>query len=143
MFRNALLILHLMAIALGTGMSFSNFINAGLASREEGERFKALGLQRKTVSQIGDGVIAVIWLTGLALVWLKWSETGFVGSGWFYAKLAVVVALTASHGMARRIGGELARTGNRALLSQVRLCAAGVWLSALVAIALAVMAFRG
>ncbi len=91
MSRNALLIVHLMAIALGTGMSFSNFINAGLATREEGERFKALGLQRKTVSQIGDGVITIIWLTGLALVWLRWSEPGLVWSGWFYAKLAVVV----------------------------------------------------
>jgi uncharacterized membrane protein len=138
MFRNALLVVHLMAIAMGTGMSFSNFINTGLAVREEGERFKALGLQRKTLSQIGDGVIALIWITGLALFWLH----GPIGSGWFHAKLGMVAVLTASHIMARRTGGELARTGNRALLVRLRFFTAGVWLSALLAIALAVMAFE-
>ena len=138
MFRNALLVVHIMAIAMGTGMSFANFINTGLAAREEGERFKALGLQRKTLSQFGDGVIGLIWITGLALYWLH----GSVGSGWFHAKLAMVVALTVSHGMARHTGGELARTGNRALLSRLRLFAAGVWLSALLAITFAVMAFE-
>lgn len=138
MFRNGILILHLMAIAMGTGMSFSNFVNTGLAAREEGERFKALGLQRKTISQLGDGVITLIWITGLALLWLH----GFPASGWFHAKLAMVVTLTASHAMARRTGGELVRTGNRALLARLRLFAAGVWLSALLAILLAVMAFE-
>ena len=138
MFRNGLLILHLMAIALGTGMSFSNFINAGLSAREEGERFKALGLQRKTIAQLGDGVITIIWITGVGLWWLH----GPVSSGWFHAKLVMVVALTASHFLARHSGGELARTGNRAALGRVRLFAAGVWLSALLAITFAVMAFE-
>jgi putative membrane protein len=138
MFRNGLLILHLMAIAMGTGMSFSNFINTRLAAGEEGERFKALGLQRKTIAQLGDGIITLIWVTGLALWWLQ----GSIGSGWFHAKLAFVVALTVFHGLARRTGGELARTGERTLLGRLRLYAMGVWLSALAAILLAVLAFE-
>jgi len=128
-----------MLIAMGTGMSFSNLVNLRLSQGEQGERFKALGLQRKTVSQIGDGVIALIWVTGLLLVWLI---GGMPQSGWFHAKLAFVVLLTAAHFMARRTGGEMARTGNLSLMPRIQLFVGAVWVSALAAILLAVLAFH-
>jgi uncharacterized membrane protein len=135
----ALLILHIMVIALGTGMSFSNLVNTHLAQGKTGEMAKGLGMQRMTISRIGDAVIALIWLTGLLLLWLR----GGVADPYFHAKLAFVVLLTISHGMARRTGGQMARAGNLALLPRLQLFIAGVFVSALASILFAMLAFHG
>jgi uncharacterized membrane protein len=124
-------------------MSFSNLVNVRLSHGEQGERFKALGVQRRVVAQIGDGIIALIWLTGIALIFATDSRSALVSNGWFQAKLAFVVLLTLNHFMARRTGGVMARSGNAALLPRVQMFIGGVWLSAVVAICLAVLAFPG
>ena len=135
--RSVLLAAHFILIALGTGMSFSQLVNIALAKSQSGEMAKGLGLQRRTITRIGDGVIALIWASGLAL----YANIGSVGSGWFHAKLAFVVVLTVSHVMARRTGGEMLRTGNAALLAKLNLFVAGVFGSAVLAIIFAVLAF--
>jgi hypothetical protein len=131
-----------MLIAMGTGMSFSNLVNLRLSMREQGERFKALGLQRRTIAQIGDGVIALIWLTGIALFLIN-DRAVLVANGWFQAKLAFVVLLTVNHFLARRTAGILAASGDLSLLPRLQIFVGGVWLSALLAICLAVLAFPG
>ena len=136
-----LLIAHLIVIAMGTGMSFSNFVNVRLAAGQSGDITKGLALQRRSIAQIGDGVIALIWLTGIALVWIGIARGSFEASGAFYAKIAFVVALTVCHGLARRTGKQHGRTGEPALLARLGLFIGGVWLSALAAIILAVVAF--
>ena len=141
--QNLLLMAHLIVIAIGTGMSFANYINIRVAEGEQGDRFAALAYLRRTIGQIGDVIIALIWVTGVVLVWNRIALGLYEPSGWFYAKLAFVALLTACHVMARRTGGELARTGDRArLYPRIELFASGVWLSALAAIMLAVMAFE-
>jgi uncharacterized membrane protein len=140
--RQFLLIVHIMLIAMGTGMSFSNLVNLRLSMREQGERFKALGLQRRTIAQIGDGVIALIWLTGIALFLIN-DRAALVANGWFQAKLAFVVLLTVNHFLARRTAGILASSGDLSLLPRLQIFVGGVWLSALLAICLAVLAFPG
>jgi hypothetical protein len=134
-----MLIMHLAFMGLGIGMSCSNFVNTRLAAGKTGDIAKGLGLQRRTIASIGDSVITAIWLSGFLLLQLR----GWEGlNGWFYAKLGFVILLTLSHIMARRTGAEMMRTGNGALLPRVSLYIAGVWVSALAAIALAVLAFE-
>ena len=135
--RQALLSAHLILIALGTGMSFSQLVNIALAKTQSGDMAKGLGLQRRTITKIADMVIALIWVSGLAL----YANSGGVGSGWFHAKLAFVIALTASHFMARRTGGEMMRAGNAALIGKLNMFVAGVFGSAILAIICAVLAF--
>src|SRR4051812_22973641 len=104
--EQAVLSLHLMLIAIGTGASFSNLVNVRLARSQGQEAARGLAIQRRTISQIGDGVITLIWLTGLVLLWMRpatWSP-------WLWAKIAVVVVLTLCHALVRRTGGEVART---------------------------------
>jgi uncharacterized membrane protein len=137
-----LLAAHLILIAMGTGMSFSNLVNVRLARGETGERFKALAAQRRIIAQIGDGVIALIWLTGIALLYAT-DPRALASNGWFQAKLAFVVLLTLNHFLARRMAGTMARTGDPSLLPRLEMFIGGVWLSALVAICLAVLAFSG
>lgn len=52
----------------------------------------------------------LVWLLGLALVWI----TGAWAQGWFHAKLALVLGLSAYHGWLIGYGGKLA-AGKRAL----------------------------
>jgi uncharacterized membrane protein len=140
--RQFLLMLHLVLIAMGTGMSFSNLVNVRLSRKQHGDGFKALGLQRLTIARFGDGVIALIWLSGIAL-FLATDTRSLAANGWFQAKLAFVILLTLNHFMARRTAGALAATGNVELLARLHMFIGGVWLSAMIAICLAVMAFPG
>ena len=134
-----MLIMHLAFMGLGIGMSCSNFVNTRLAAGKTGDIAIGLGLQRRTIANIGDSVIAAIWLSGFLLLQMQnWEGL----NGWFYAKMVFVVLLTLSHIMARRTGAEMMRSGNGALLSRVSMYIAGVWVSALVALALAVLAFE-
>ena len=133
-----MLIMHLTFMGLGIGMSCSNFVNTRLAAGQAGDIAKGLALQRRTIASIGDSIIAAIWLSGFLLLQLR----GWEGlNAWFYAKITFVVLLTLSHIMARRTGAEMMRSGNGALLARLSLYIAGVWLSALAALALAVLAF--
>ena len=133
-----MLIMHLAFMALGIGLSCSNFVNTRLAAGQTGDVARGLGLQRRTVASIGDTVITAIWLSGFLLLQLR----GWEGlNSWFYAKITFVVLLTLSHIMGRRTGAEMMRTGNGTLLARVSLYTAGVWVSALAALALAVLAF--
>ena len=138
-----LLMTHLVLIAMGTGMSFSNLVNVRLSFGEQGERLKALGLQRRVIAQTGDGVITLIWVTVIGLMFTADAPGALVANGWFQAKFAFVVLLTLNHFMARRTAGLLARSGDTALLPRLQMFVAGVWLSAVVAICLAVLAFGG
>ena len=134
-----MLIMHLAFMGLGIGMSCSNFVNTRLAAGQTGDIAKGLGLQRRTIASIGDSIIAAIWLSGFLLLQLR----GWEGlNTWFHAKMAFVVLLTVSHIMARRTGAEMMRSGNGAALWRLSLYVAGVWVSALIALALAVIAFN-
>jgi uncharacterized membrane protein SirB2 len=140
--RTVLLIAHLMAIAVGTGMSLGNYVNLRHAASEAGDRAAALAGLRRTIGRIGDVVILLIWASGLALLWAWMAQGASAPGGWFHAKLAFVVLLTVCHGLARHTSGRMAKSGNAALLGRVELFVAGVWISALASILLAVLAFN-
>ena len=135
--ERTILALHLMLIAMGTGMSFSNLVNARLAIAKGGEFAKGLALQRRTIAQIGDGVIALIWVSGLAppLAHALHPECLALRQD------RLCDFIDGLSRLARRTAGEMMRTGDMSLLPRLRNFIAGVWLCALIAIALAVIAF--
>ncbi len=136
--RQFVLTSHIICIALGTGMSFSNLVNVFLAQGRKGDFAMALALQRRTIARIGDGVLAFIWISGLTLLWLAgWPLTLLIG-----LKIAAVVLLTGNHVMARRTAGIMFRTKNPALLNRLGIFIGGVFLWAVVAIVLAVFGFE-
>ena len=138
--KTILLIAHLIAIATGTGMSIANYINIRIAAGEKGERREALAFLRRTIARIADVVILAIWITGIGL-WLNLPPTDELNS-WFVVKIAFVVLLTLCHGMARMTAGRMMRTRDQSLYPRMELFVSGVWISALAAIILAVLAFE-
>ena len=135
-----LLIAHLIAIAAGTGMSISNYINIRIAAGEKGDRRASLVYLRRTLARIADVVLLAVWITGLGL-WaiLPPSEEP---NSWMHLLLAVAVFMTFCHIMARITAGRMAVTGNDLLYPRMELFVSGVWMSQLAAIILAVLAFE-
>ena len=73
--------------------------------------------ERKLLKIILAPSMGMVWLLGIALA----VSTGAWGQGWFYAKLALVVALSGYHGYLRGYADKLAK-GERALTGrQLRL----------------------
>ena len=138
--KTILLIAHLIAIATGTGMSIANYINIRIAAGEKGERREALAFLRRILARIADVVILAIWITGLGLFFSL--PPADEPNSWFMVKMAFVVLLTLCHGLARMTAGRMARTGDQSLYPRMELFVAGVWMSALAAIILAVLAFE-
>jgi uncharacterized membrane protein len=137
-----LLITHLLLIATVTGMSFANFMNVRIARGQSGEAAMALQGLRRLMGMFGDMIIAGIWVTGLSLAWMRVAAGEGDFNAAFHVKMALVVLLTACHFMARRAGGQIARTGNyEAHLNRLELWLAGMWLAAAIAIIMAVLAF--
>lgn len=136
-----LLFLHLLVIATGIGFSLSNFINVLLALKGQPETGKGLALHRMTIARLGDVVIALIWVTGLAALWMRGGMEGLGAS--FHAKLGFVVLLTLAHGFGRYTAGQIRRTGNMGLLPRLGTAGFAVWASAVAALALAIVTFSG
>ena len=53
--------------------------------------------------------LLVTWITGLTLA----VQTGFLREGWFHAKFALVIALSALHGHFAKVRKDLAEETNR------------------------------
>jgi len=131
---------HLIMIAMATGMAVSHYIMLRASAGNEGESGRALALARRTLGDFTTMVVVFVWITGLTLLWSQYGQPGREVSAWFYAKLVFVVLMTAAHVMqritARRVAGDESE-GRRAIERWVSI----VWLSALVAICLAVVSF--
>lgn len=135
-----LLIAHLIAIATGTGMSIANYINIRIAAGEKGDRREALAFLRRILARIADVVILAIWITGIGLFFSL--PPADEPNSWFIVKIGFVVLLTLCHGLARMTAGKMMRTGDQSLYPRMELLVSGVWMSALAAIILAVLAFE-
>lgn len=138
--KTILLIAHLIAIATGTGMSIANYINIRVAAGETGDRRAALTFLRRVLAKIGDVVILAIWITGIGLFFSLPPQDE--PNSWFIVKIGFVVLLTLCHGLARMTAGRMMRTGDQSLYPRMELLVSGVWMSALAAIILAVLAFE-
>lgn len=138
--KTILLIAHLIAIATGTGMSIANYINIRIAAGEKGDRREALTFLRRILAKIADVVILAIWITGIGLFFSL--PPADAPNSWFIVKMAFVVLLTLCHGLARMTAGRMMRTGDQSLYPRMELFVSGVWMSALAAITLAVLAFQ-
>jgi putative membrane protein len=66
-------------------------------------------MEQRLLRYIINPAMVVTWALG---VWLAW-DGGWLSSGWFHAKLVLVIALSAVHGYLARCVREFAEDRNR------------------------------
>jgi putative membrane protein len=74
---------------------------------KQSETFKVM--ERRLMNVIINPAMTLAWALGL---WLAWTG-GFLTSGWFHAKLLLVIALSALHGLLSRCVRDFAADRNR------------------------------
>ncbi len=134
------LTLHLVVIAMGIGMTFSNLVNASLSLGNGAEFQKGLGLQRRMIGRIGDMVILLIWVTGGWALWMR----GHADLGTAFAfKMAFVILLTLAHVRGRTLGERMRREAHLNHVKDQRNLMFAGWALALGALVCAILAFNG
>lgn len=96
-----LLILHFLGLGAGFAVSVGNNVVMMLAAKAPPA--EAAGLRRfpPFMTRVGDVGLALLWITGIALLWTKYGGAdGIAALPWpFWAKIICVVLLTALVGM--------------------------------------------
>jgi putative membrane protein len=73
----------------------------------QSETFKVM--ERRLLNFIMTPAMAVTWILGLILM----IQTQAIGAGWFHAKFALVIVMSALHGLLSRYVADFARDQNR------------------------------
>lgn len=107
MVNNILLFLHFggLIAGMGSGIAMSR-VGPALATANADQRkaLFTLGGQLLRTAHIG---LAVLWITGPLLIWLKFGGIGGLDA-WFWAKIVFVIILSASIGIASAAFRKLA-----------------------------------
>lgn len=138
-FSYIVLILHFIGLAMGMSVSIANGVMLGVMRRAAPAERPALARFLPLMSRVGRVGLALLWATGVIMVYTRWN--GFGGMPWtFHAKLAAVLILTAAVVYIRRLEA-LVREGNQ--VAATRMPAAGTVASAcaLLALVFAVLTF--
>jgi protoporphyrinogen IX oxidase len=78
----------------------------------QSETFKVM--ERRLLRAIINPAMIATWVFGLALAWLgPDSRYGWFASGWLWAKIVLVLALSAAHGLLARWRKDFAQDRNR------------------------------
>ena len=122
-------------------MAFSHLIFLRVSSGELGERGVALAHARRVLGDFTTMVVVFIWITGLTLIWSRYGDPDRVVNAWFYGKLIFVGVFTAAHIMQRLKAARFQGDDYDDLAKRLELWTSIAWLSALLAICLAVVSF--
>ena len=137
--NQVLLFLHFLGLALGFSVSFANMVMGGLMSRAAPADRAVLSRFPPIMSRLGKIGLALLWVTGVFLVYTKWS--GFAAFPWqFYVKLAAVVLLTVTTTSIHRLEG-LAQQGDLSAVPRIERFGKIAMVLALLALAFAVLTF--
>jgi hypothetical protein len=136
----ALLFLHFVGLMLGAAGGFASAIimrRALVLPADEAKVVRGLGPILSKVSATG---VAVLWVTGLIMVWSKWD--GFVSlPQMFWVKAIFIVSLTVMTALIQLTYAEI-RKGNPAAAARLPKFGPMAGISALLAVLFAVLAFN-
>jgi uncharacterized membrane protein len=139
--NHALLVVHLLAMAMGLSVTFGHLVLKGLLAKGSAQDRVVLNRFVPGISRTGHIGLALLWATGLAMFFTKWSGIGFGSMPWtFHAKLTAVVALTIVV-LYVRTQAPRAASGDAAAQSRIERIAPIASLAALLAVILAVVTF--
>lgn len=132
---------HLIMIAMGTGLAFADYMMLRLIEGEKGPRARALRFARRMLHDFTGAVLALIWVSGLTLLWTQYAVEERTLSALFTVKIGFVVVLTLCYGVIRWSAPGREAAFGETVPRSIGLAAATAWLSALLAICFAVISF--
>jgi hypothetical protein len=139
--NQTLIFLHFVGLMLGAAGGFSSAIimrrAAGMAP-DAARPLRELGPVLAKVSATG---VALLWLTGLILVWSRWNGPLSL-PGLFWLKFVFVLTLTAAVILIHMTYADI-RRGNAAVAARLPKLGPAAGLSALLAVLFAVFSFSG
>lgn len=136
-----LLFLHFVGLMVGATGGFGSALimrRALAAPPEAAGALRGLGPFLANVSAVG---LALMWASGLVLVWSRWGGPGSL-PGMFWVKFVFVLSLTAAAGIIHMTYAEL-RRGNMAVAARLPKLGPVAGVSSLLAVLFAVIAFPG
>ena len=137
--NDAMLFLHFVGLMLGAAGGFASAIimrRALVLPADEAKVVRSLGPILAKVSAIG---VAVLWVTGLIMVWSKWDGFGSLPQ-LFWVKAIFILSLTVVIGLIHMTYGQI-RKGNAAVAARLPKLGPLAGLSSLLAVLFAVLAF--
>mgnify|MGYP001796628662 CR=1 FL=1 len=137
--HQALLFLHLFAVALASGVGFINLWGLRFAQKQSQEVLQGIAFQQLSLRKVGYVLVLTIVITGLWQIVNSGGATGV--PGWFHTKMAFVVIWLSAYAAIRFYVNKMHKLKNKELGSRIRLLAHISWSSAAAAMFCAVMAF--
>ncbi len=135
----SLLIIHLLCIAFGMGISLSNIVGFRVAKGLGGDKALGIAAHRESLIPYGDIFYVLIIATGLGLWAAKYNMQ--VPSPWFHVKMAAVLVWFGGYILMRLRIRKFLSNRNMSLVPMIKTYAHVILTAAVVAVICAVMAF--
>ena len=142
--NQVLLILHFLGLAMGLSVPFSMIVMSRLITKASPAEVTVLLRFPPMISRVGSIGLALLWVTGLSMLFNKWG--GFAGirnMPWpagFQVKLTLVIILSGMVGFLQMLERRLAK-GDRSAFSTMQKLGPVTFLLAITIIVFAVLAF--
>src|SRR5215212_8357211 len=106
--NEALLFLHFVGLMLGAAGGFASAIVMRRALTLPADEAKVLRGLGPTLSKVSTAGVAVLWVTGLIMVWTKWDGFGSLPQ-MFWVKAIFIVSLTVMTALIQMTYAEIAK----------------------------------
>ena len=138
--NEALLFLHFFGLMLGAAGGFASAIIMRRALTLPADEAKVLRGLGPTLAKVSATGVAVLWVTGLIMVWSKWGGLESLPQ-MFWIKAIFILSLTVVVGLIHMTYGEI-RKGNPAAAAKLPKLGPMAGISAVLAVLFAVLAFN-
>jgi hypothetical protein len=135
-----LLMLHFLGLGLGTAGSVSGFVVGRLIAASPKDA-PVLGRVPQMVSRFSGTGLALLWITGIIMVWSRWDGPGSLPS-LFWVKFVFVVAITICFGIIESALAQAKRGDPAGAQKKLQVVGPIASLSLLIVIVFAVLAFN-
>jgi hypothetical protein len=140
LFTKILLMLHFIGLAMGLAVGFANMTMAALISRAAPPEKAILGRFPLAMTRVGNIGLAILWVTGLTMVFTRWDGFGTLPP-MFHIKLTAVILLTIMVGYIHYLKMRL-RKGDATAITRIQTVGKVSFVLALIAIIVAVLTFN-
>jgi uncharacterized membrane protein len=138
--NEALLFLHFVGLMLGAAGGFASAIVMRRALALPADEAKVLRSVGPILAKMSAAGVAVLWVTGLILVWSKWDGFGSLPQ-MFWVKAVFILSLTAIAILIQMTYAEI-RKGNVAVAARLPKLGPIAGISALLAVLFEVLTFN-